>query len=174
MDIIAYFYVVIDHYLMLFFRVPDNPLVGYYLGSFVLSIACVLTGECSLKLALRLNKKNIIQANHEIDLYQNLSIKALKTGDKAAYKACNSIANEAFGKNFFSQIALSASSLWPVFIALGWMQYRFAEVEFSFPFLGDHYSFGYISTFIFCYIISRFLFGRIKRKLRNIIFLCLK
>ncbi len=150
---------------MPFFRFPDAPLAGYYLGVFVLSIICVIIGEYSISLAFRINKDRIVRDNDDINHFQDLSIKALKAGDKEAYKACNSIANDAFGKSFFSQITLSASSLWPIFIGLGWMQYRFAEVEFGLPysFFGTNFTFGYLLTFIICYIITRILFGKIKK-----------
>lgn len=162
----TYLYMEIDKVLMPFYRLPDNPLLGYYTGTFALSLACVITGEYSIKLAFRLNKEKIVRNNAEMDIYQDLSIKALKAGDKAAYKACNSIANDAYGKAFFSQIALSASALWPVFIALGWMQYRFAGVEFNLPFPipGIGGTVGYAATFLSCYIITRILSGKIKNK----------
>jgi hypothetical protein len=165
MDIILNIYSFLDSILIIVFRFPDNPLTGYYLGIVVLSFMCVIIGEYSMKLAFIVNKKNILRHNHEIDRYQGLSIEALKAGDKPAYKACNSIANDAFGKCFFTQIALSAASLWPVFIALGWMQFRFSGIEIRLPFLFNSYSFGYASTFITCYIAVRLISGKIRRTL---------
>jgi hypothetical protein len=162
MDIIANIYILADKVLMPVFRIPDNPLVGYFLGTLVLSLICLIVGEYSMKLAFRLNKKDIAEDNKEMERYQDLSIKALKAGNKSAYKACNKIANDAFGKSFFTRITFSASSLWPVFIALGWMQYRFSEIEFNMPFSGS-YSYGYVSTFIACYLAVRLLTNKIKR-----------
>jgi hypothetical protein len=152
---------------MYFYRIPDNPLLGYFLGTFVLSIACIIIGEYSISIAFRFNKEKIDHDIHEIEHYENLSVEALKTGDKAAYKACNSIANDAYGKNFFSQIALSASSLWPIFFALGWMQYHFSEVRIRLPFamFSDDYSFGYVITFVVCYLIARIFSAKVKVKL---------
>lgn len=148
---------------MHFYRLPDNPLLGYFLGTSVLSLACVVIGEYSISIAFRLNKNHIENDTHEISHYQSLSIEALKQGDKDAFRACNSIANDTYGKNFFTQVSLSAASLWPVFIALGWMQYRFAEIEFSLPvsIQGSDYTFGYVSTFLLCYIVSRIFFRKI-------------
>ncbi len=149
---------------MYFYRLPSNPLLGYYLGTFILSLACVIIGEYSISIAFKVNKDKITRDNNDINHFQDLSIEALKAGDKKAYKACNSIANDAFGKSFFSQITLSASSLWPLFIALGWMQYRFSEVEFTLPLsvLGTNYTAGYFLTFIICYITTRIMFGKMK------------
>jgi hypothetical protein len=152
-----------DTFLMYFYRLPDNPLLGYFLGTFVLSFVCIGIGKYSVSFAFRFNKEKIDHDNHEIEHYQNLSVEALKTGDKAAYKACNSIANDAYGKTFFSQIALSASSLWPVFFALGWMQYRFSAVQFKLPFFSSSYTFGYVAAFIVCYIAARVLSSKIMK-----------
>ena len=171
MDIIIYLYSIIDSTLMYFYRLPGNPLLGYYLGTFILSLACVIIGEYSISIAFKVNKDKITRDNKDINHFQDLSIKALKAGDKKAYKACNSIANDAFGKSFFSQITLSASSLWPLFIALGWMQYRFSGVEFSLPFsvFGTTYTVGYFLRFVLCYITTRIVFGKLKNKFPNIV-----
>ncbi len=165
MDIIVSLYHLIDEFLMPFYRFPGNPLAGYYLGTLVLSLASVVIGELSISIAFRINRKMIARENQEINHYQDLSVEALKAGDKAAFRACNSIANEAYGKSFFSQITLSAASLWPLFIALGWMQYRFGGVEFHLPFTiplaGSAY--GYFPTFLFTYIFMRIVMTRFMR-----------
>ena len=165
MEIFTYLYAEMDKLLMPFYRFPDNALAGYFLGTFVLSVICVTAGRYSIALAYRFNKETIKRDNYETGHFHDLSISALKAGDKEAYKACNSIANDAYGKSFFQQIALSASYLWPLFIALGWMQYRFAGVEFSMPLISS--SSGYATTFLSCYIITRILSGKIKNKFRH-------
>jgi hypothetical protein len=166
MDIISYIFSIADPVLMFFYRLPDNPLYGYYLGTCVLSLICVIIGELSIALAVHSNRQEIVNGRQDMDYYHELSIKALKAGDKAAYKACNRIANDAYGKSFFSQIALSASSLWPVFFGLGWMDARFSKVRFSVPYASSEewFSFGYLATFIACYISVRFLFGKVRNK----------
>lgn len=164
MESFNYLFTAMDSILMYFYRFPDSPLIGYFLGTSVLSLACVVIGEYSISIAFRLNKNHIEQDNHEISHYQNLSIEALKQGNKAAFKACNSIANDTYGKNFFTQFSLSAASLWPVFFALGWMQYRFSEVTFALPFsipgIGD--TIGYLTAFLLLYISARILSGTVK------------
>ena len=149
---------------MPFYRFPDNALTGYYLGTLVLAFAGMIIGKYSISFAFRLNKGMIDQDNSRIDHFQNLSFEALKAGDKAAFKACNGIANETFGKSFFTQITLSAASLWPLFIALGWMQYRFSGVEFhlpgSVPLFGG--SIGYPATFLFCYVVVHIVVKKAK------------
>lgn len=157
-----------DSLLMYFYRFPDNPLIGYFLGTSVLSLACVVIGEYSISIAFRLNRNHIEHDNHEISHYQHLSIEALKQGNKAAFKACNSIANDTYGKNFFTQFSLSAASLWPVFFVLGWMQYRFSEVTFTLPFSipGIGETIGYLATFLLLYISARILSCTVKHRLR--------
>ena len=61
------------------------------------------------------------------------------------------------------QLTLSATFFWPAFFALGWMQYRFLDLEFPVPGLG--FSLGYIGIFIIIYIIAYMLFKQIKRRL---------
>ncbi len=169
MNIITYLHIVMDSFLMPFFRFPESSLFGYYLGIVVLSILCIVIGEYSISFAFRINRKMIVRDNKHIERYEKLSIDALKAGDKSAFKACNGIANEAFGKSFFTQITLSAASLWPLFFALGWMQYRFSEVEFNLPFsiplIGG--TVGYFSTFLLCYIAVRVTVGKIRRFMRK-------
>jgi hypothetical protein len=159
-----------DKMLMPVYRMPENHLFGYFIGTFWLSFICIIIGEHFISLAFHLHKKNIIHDNEEINRFQTLSVKALIAGDMSAYKTCNSIANEAFGRNFFRQIVLSASYLWPLFFALGWMQWRFAGVEFNIvvfiPGIGD--TVGYGTTFVLCYVISRLLYKNIKNVLYSL------
>ena len=165
MNIITYLHTVMDSFLMPFFRFPESPLAGYWLGTAVLSLICIFIGEYSIALAFRINKRMIARDNSRIERFEKLSFDALKAGNKSAFKACNGIANEAFGKSFFTQITLSAASLWPAFIALGWMQYRFIEVEFQLPFsiplIGE--AVGYTPTFLLCYITARIAVSKTRR-----------
>ena len=164
MNYIISLHTVIDTYLMPFFRFPDNPVIGYFLGTAILSIICVAVGELSIYLAFRFNKDKIDRTNKDMEHFQDLSINALKAGNKDAFKACNSIANESFGKSFFMQITLAAASLWPLLFALGWMQYKFATVDFArqFSFPGSEYVFGYFTTVVFCYFMFRIIFNKMK------------
>jgi hypothetical protein len=90
-------------------------------------------------------------------------MEALKVGNRPAYEAANKLANEAFGKSFFMQLTLSATFFWPIFFVLGWMQYRFLDLEFPLPFVG--FSLGYIGVFIVIYIMAYVLFKQIKGRL---------
>jgi hypothetical protein len=70
------------------------------------------------------------------------------------------MANDAFGKSYFLQLALAGASLWPAALALAWMNTRFAEVEFPFAWTSFHV--GYVTPFILLYIVARILFKAVK------------
>jgi hypothetical protein len=160
MEFITYLYTLIDSFLMFFFRLPGHPLAGYWLGTSVLALTSWAIGEYSIALAFRLNKTMIKKEIWKMDHFQKLSFAALRAGDKTSFKACNGIANEAYGKSFFTQITLSAASLWPLFIALGWMQHRFSDIEFAVPL--TEWTAGYFSTFLFCYITIRIAANKVR------------
>lgn len=156
-----------DAFFIFFFRQADNPVVGYFIGIAVLSLVCVVAGEWSIALVYRLNRSTIERDNREMVRLQNLSIAAIQVSDKETYRACNQEANDAFGKVFFSQVALGSASLWPVPFAMAWMQGRFGDVEFLLPHwlpgVGD--AVGYAFSFLPMYILVRILFGKIRHRL---------
>jgi hypothetical protein len=157
------FYPYIDQLIIPFYRLTGLTILNFYLGTFVLTIMAVVLGEFTISLYFLFNKKDIDQGTEEMISMQNLSILALKHGDKRSYKLCNKNANEAFGRIFFKQIAMASSSLWPVPFALGWMQMRFADVDLPLPFavpaIGG--TVGYTFIFIPIYILAKIIFGKI-------------
>ena len=163
----AQVYYRLDAVLIFFFRLPGVPILGYYLGCTVLALACVIVGQLTLAAAFKINQRFIDRDNHKMVRMHNLSVKALLSKDKQAYRSINKEANDAFGKVFFAQIALAISSLWPVPFAVGWLQTRFLDVRFelpvSLPVVGDHV--GFMFTFLPIYILVFILFGKIKSKL---------
>ena len=94
MDLITYIFMAMDTVLMPVYHFPDNALLGYYLGTLVLSTLCVIAGKYSISLAYHLNKENIIRDNNEVAYFQSLSITALKEGDREAFKASNNVAKK--------------------------------------------------------------------------------
>ena len=155
-----------DAFLIFFFRLAANPMLGYLMGIAVLGLLCAVIGDLTVALAYRVNGAFLKRDNQELVAMQNKSLLALRARDKASYQACNEVANESFGKVFFSQLALGASSLWPVAFALQWLHERFADVTFLLPFpLGDRTSVGYAFTFIPMYILMRILFGHLRSRL---------
>jgi len=156
-------YLVLDPYLIWFYRLTGNAAVNFFLGTLVLALLALVVGKVTSSLALFLVKRHIGRVNDEAIKYQNLSIEALKLGDRPSYEAANKLANDAFSKSFFMQLTLSATFFWPIFFALGWMQNRFLKVEFPLPFLG--FSLSYIGIFIIIYIVAYLLFKQAERRL---------
>ena len=152
-------YQFLDPFLIWVFRISDNPYVGFAIGIAWVSLLTTVIGELCMAGVYFLNKKHFASIHKDMVSHHNLSLKALGAKDKTAWKACNSIANDAFGKNFFSRIALFASSLWVVPFAIGWLYFRFADVEFVVPYMGQV---GLSFIFIPAYILTRVLFGRVK------------
>jgi len=137
------------------------------MGTSVVALLAVIIGEFTMSVAFLFNRGTIEEVSGEMVRMNNLSVTALKSGDKTGYTSCNRLANDMFGRQFFLMIALSASSLWPAFFALAWMQTRFADVEFHLPFSVPVFgqSVSYVFTFIVCYVVMRLFFSRIKRYL---------
>ncbi len=160
-------YLFVDRFLIFFFRLTGITLLDYYIGCAVVALISVILGQLTLAVAFLWNLRFIDRDNQQVVHMHNLSMKALVYKDKSAFKKINREANDAFGKLFFSQIALAASSLWPIALAAGWMQTRFLNVEFalpvSLPWIGDHV--GYMFTFLPIYVLMYILFGKIKSRL---------
>jgi hypothetical protein len=157
------FYLTIDPYLIRFYRITGHAFVDFFIGTFVLAFLTLMIGEVTLSLVFLAIRKRIEKITDEVIRYQNLSVDALAARDKEAYLAANKLANDAFGKSFFAQFALSAGLIWPIFFALGWLQQRFAEVEF--PFLFTDSSVGPICVFITLYAAAYLIFRRLKYRL---------
>jgi len=140
----------LDPYLIFWYRLTGLATLDFILGTVVLALLCLLAGKATAFLVLRFLQPRLEKFGAEAARYQELATTALKAGDKEAYKAANSLANDAFGHTFFQQVALSAAYLWPIFFALAWMQYRFLELAVPIP--GTSWSLGFIGVFLFIYL----------------------
>ena len=89
MEILATLQLWFDSAFIYFFRLPDIPILGYYLGCAVLSLACVVVGQITIAIAFFWNKRFIDADNREMVRMHNLSVRALLAKDKKAYKSCN-------------------------------------------------------------------------------------
>lgn len=137
--------------------------MDFLLGTFVLAWIALLVGELTISAVFLAARERIDASTLETRRYQALSVEALSAGDQKAYRAANKLANDAFGKSFFMQIALSGAFLWPIFLALAWMDHRFAGVEFFLLF--SEYSIGFIGVFMVLFAAAYLMFKRIKYKL---------
>ena len=160
----AYFW--LDRVLITPYRFFDNPVAGFFFGTFVLCIGCVILGEITFRVASRINRGYILNLRSAMARMHNLSVKALMLRDKENFQACNKVANEAFGKYFFNMLTLGAAVLWPVAFALAWMNNRFGHIEFEMlfpmPLLGN--SVAFTAVLIPMYILCRILWARLKRR----------
>jgi hypothetical protein len=155
----------IDQLLISFYRLFEVPIAGYLFGTFCLSVFCVIVGRVTYGLLSGWNRRWLNTYNWEMVRMHNLSLKALSFKDKTAYTACNKEANEAFGKFFFSQMAMGMSTLWPVPFVLSWMELRFSEVVFFIP--GIDHEFGYLASFIAIFILTNIACSKIKKHIPN-------
>jgi hypothetical protein len=156
-------YLYLDPYLIWSYRLTAQAEVNFLLGTLVVAVLALLAGEFTSWLASLAVRRRLAEVSGEAKKYHELSLEALKAGDRPAYEAANRVANDAFSKSFFMQMALGATFFWPIFLALGWMQSRFLEVEFPLPGVGV--SLGYAAVFIILYAASYFLYKKIKKKL---------
>jgi hypothetical protein len=159
------FYVQADRFLIFWYRLTGHALLDYFFGTFIVALLCVVIGEVTVSLAIRINRRHIDAMNAEVEHKERLSLAAYKAGDKAGYQALNKQATDVWGKHFFTMIGYSAGILWPIPFALGWMQTRFAAVAFpiALPFsLLFGPSVGYLFTFIPLYILARIIFKHMR------------
>jgi hypothetical protein len=155
-----WFFLAVDPYLIWFYRLPGNAYAGFFLGTFVLAVICLVLGDVTFALAARLQGNHLDKIATEASKYQDISIGAAKAGDQTSFRAANKLANEAFGLSFFSLMALAMARLWPIPFALAWMQYRFLDVDFPIP--GTNWSLGFIGMFIIIYIAAYLLLKQAK------------
>jgi hypothetical protein len=160
-DLLLRFYLVIDAGLIFCYRLTETPILNFMIGTFCLGMLCVILGELSVSLALKFNKPYIDEMAAEMHEKERLSVEAYQAGNTAGYKALNKAATDAWGKRFFTMTAHSAGILWPLPLALGWMQTRFGDVDFALAYplsllFGE--SVGYTFTFIPMYILCRIVF----------------
>jgi hypothetical protein len=159
----APFLVSLDPYLIWLFRITGYTFIDFLIGAFTLGMIATLIGELTISMAYRVNHRRIRQTTDDAVRYQDLAAKASLAGDGQTYRFCNDLANDAFGKAFFMQIALGSASLWPAFFAMAWMESRFSDVEF--PLLWTEQSVGYPCVFIAMYVACRLLFNKTMRRL---------
>lgn len=154
----------LDAFLIAPYRLFETPIFGFFFGTFVLCMWCVLLGELTFRLAARVNRSHLNTLRTQAVRMHNLSIKAIAVKDKESYRSCNKEANEAFGKYFFNMITQGAAFLWPLPFALAWMGTRFSEVTFelpiSLPIIGD--TLGFAAVPVNLYILGRIMWGRLK------------
>jgi hypothetical protein len=149
-----------DPVLIALYRLTGHPVADYLTGTFFLAILTSLVGEVTVWVVRKVNGAYLGALADRARRYNDLSEAAGAAGDRAAYKACNREANDAFGEFFFNKFGVTAASLWPVFFALAWMQERFGEIRIPIPWTG--LGAGYVVVFLLAYVLARVLLWRIR------------
>jgi len=156
-------YAFVDPYLIWFYQITGYSFVDFLIGTFVLAMIALVIGEFTISAAFLANRGAIDENTDDVVRYQNLSVDAVEAGNKSAYTAANKLANDAFGKSFFQQIALATGFLWPIPFALTWMHYRFSDLEFRVLFT-DH-RVGYPFVFVPLFVAAYLVFKRVKYRI---------
>lgn len=123
----------IDPVLIVPYRLPDDALAGFFVGTFCLVLLCLAVGDVSLRIVMRFNQRRLDELQEKMQYNHKLSETALRMGDKESYKAVNSQAHDAFGHYFSFGAALFCVSIWPLPFAMGWMSDRFSGATPAFP-----------------------------------------
>lgn len=152
----------IDPVLIRPYRWFDGPMLSWWLGTFFVALWAAVIGQVTMALVNRVNRDVVKEQMDETSMYQERSMNALKSGDKKAYKQINKLANEAFGKSFFTLAAMGMASLWPVFFAAAWLEKRFGEFVFTLPAWAGGVEFSFLAPFIILYIAVSFLLYKAK------------
>ncbi|WP_373501182.1 hypothetical protein [Desulfococcus sp.] len=158
------FYEAVDPFLIWFYRITGVPIIDYFIGTFILSFLTVVIGEVCVSLAVKFNRSHIDGMKVEVTRKEKLSISAYESGDQQSYQALNKEATDTWGKHFFMMAAYSCGILCPIPFALGWMQTRFQDVEFTVGFplslLGMEtvgFQFSFFPIYIACRILFKYL-----------------
>ena len=165
MDPIAPFLKTIDPFLIAPYRFFEDPVIGWWSGTFVLAFWSVLIGELTLAGVHRINRKPVAEYSDQTRYYHEQSMKAKQAGDEKAYKGINKLATEAYGKTFFLFIAMGMASLWPAFFAAAWLNLRFGKIVFTLPQWAGGFELSYIAPFVVVYILVRMIFSKIKSRI---------
>lgn len=164
------FYEFLDSFLIAPYRWFKNPLVGWSVGTFILSGWAVLLGELTHLIVYKINKRYVKEALESTRYYHEQSLRAKEAGDERAYRLINKLSNEEFGRSFFLLLAMGCASLWPAFLAAAWLNERFGHITFLIlpPWLGG-YEINFIGPFVLLYVLAKIFISRIKVSAKNYI-----
>lgn len=170
MDLISFLINLIDPFLIEPYRWFQNPMMGWYFGTFIVAIWTVIMGDITLAIAYRLNSSYVKKVLEKTDYYHEQSLKAKSAGDEDSYKKINRLANEEFGRSFFLLLAMGMGSLWPAFFAVAWLNERFGHIIFfQLPEWMGGYGINFIGPFVCLYIIARFFISKVKTSFKQVL-----
>jgi hypothetical protein len=157
------FLLILDPWLIAPYRLVDHAVLGYFLGTTVLTLYVVALGDMSMLAVSAVNRGRLRELKKDMDHHHSISELALRQGDKESYKAVNKQGLEAFGYFFSLGGALFCVSLWPMPFALAWMDLRFANAPLELSFL--NISMNYFASFLLLYIPIRVFYGNIVKRI---------
>jgi hypothetical protein len=155
----------IDRFLISLYRLTGIAMIDFFIGTTIVSLFCVLIGQVTYLWVYRQNHQHLLISEDEMVQMHTLSMDALRAKDKYGYTSYNRLANDAFGKYFFAQIAIGMAAIWPLPFALWWMKMRFGKVDFPLPWVD--FSVGYQFTFFPIYILVHLSFRSVKTRILN-------
>lgn len=161
-DGMSVFFNLVDGVLIAPYRWIGDPLCGFWLGTAILAFLCLVVGELTYALVFLGQSKRFFAMQDKARHYHNLSVDAIHAGNKDAYLAANTLAQEEFGQGFFAQAALGLSSIWPLPFALGWLAMRFEGITLHVLPLLD-LPVNYVCVFVVVYVTLRLSLGRWRR-----------
>lgn len=156
----------LDAWLIAPFRWPSSPILGFFLGSFILVVYSIFLGQLSMAGLARIQYKHLVKHDTEVAKRSALSLEALKVQDKEAYLAQNTLAKDAYGHVMSLAVGRMTASLWPAVAALAWMDLRFRgiplDLPFAIPYLGAtvYYPFFFIPM----YLGLRITWGKLRKR----------
>ena len=135
-----------------------------YGGDALLAAYATLLGELVAGLLFMTHKSYYHELQDKMIHMHNVSVDALHQSDKESYLAANKLAQEAFGKTFFSEATLGIASIVPAPFALAWLDMRFKGIPLlTVPIV--HHELSYPFVFLLLYIFFRIVFSKWKKHL---------
>ncbi len=159
-DALLQAFFLVDAALIAPFRLFADPGIGFACGMTVLALASALLGRLGAASLGRLQRARREREEGETRRHHELSIEAVKAGDRAAYLAANRLARDAYGNTMALAAGRAAALLWPPCAALAWAYWRFAGVPL--PLVGE--AVGPVAFFLPPHILAHWLLARCGRR----------
>jgi len=123
---------ILDALLITPFRLLPNPEAAFLFGIIVLALGSAAIGKAGAALVSRAQRTRWNTESAESTKRQDLSVQALRQGDKKAYQAQNMLAQEAYTNTLALSAGRAAALIWPACAVLTWLYWRFDGVPMPF------------------------------------------
>ena len=143
------------------YRWIADPAWAWWVGTALLCFWAVVIGDITYRVVSLINKRFVKERNEEMMSWHRRAMNALKAGNKEVYTGANKLANDAFGRSFFMQLAMGLSSLWPAFLGAAWLQMRFQDVPVPVPY--TDWALRWLPVYVVMYIVIRISYARLMK-----------